>query len=368
MCDAEPLVSRNSAQCVVAFYKLLDERKRFAASRSVATTPKWPAARNDHYCDQEVCQHEVIDLSSMCEPSDSDSDCDWQPYITGDKKFPIIGYESPSNSEQSLTESCRQYFADEADDIVRLRYNTPPTVYDGQDHGSRRMSAIDPKSSIRALRQELDNLQISSAQSFLDLEEQLDVLSSSYGSLRMDYQALSDKHNELLGLSLKQCKELGNHAKLLTELSDWKMRTENSFAAVRVQGQEPEVLYFDTPRSTSTADIRLEDLRDTPLATHSQDVTSTSVGRDHGVGGIPPHPSNPPATPERRTTHPRLVLRLSAKPVMKEQVMESPSALLTDEPQRPKRVRKPTEKRKAAELEAMSTKKARKLSCKSAPF
>ncbi|KAI4685102.1 hypothetical protein J4E81_008915 [Alternaria sp. BMP 2799] len=253
--------------------------------------------------------------------------------------------------------------------IVCLRYNTPPTVYDDQDHGSRRMSSMDPKSSIRALRQELDNLQISSAQSFLDLEEQLDMVSSSYGSLRMDYQALSDKHNELLGLSLKQCKELGNHAKLLTELSDWRMRTENSFAAVRVQGQEPEVLYFDTPRSTSTADIGLEDLRDTPLATENQAVTSTSDGQDHGVGGIPPSPILPPTTPERRVTHPRLVLRLSAKPVMKEEVMESHSALATDEPQRPKRVRRPTEKRKAAELEAKSSaKKARKLSCKSAPF
>jgi len=230
------------------------------------------------------------------------------------------------------------------------------------------MSAIDPKSSIRALRQELDNLQISSAQSFLDLEEQLDMVSSSYGSLRMDYQALSDKHNELLGLSLKQCKELGNHAKLLTELSDWKMRTENSFAAVRVQGQEPEVLYFDTPRSTSTAEIGLEDLRATPQATENQDVTSTSDRRDSGVGGIPPPPSNPPTTPERRAKHPRLVLRLSAKPVMKEEVLESPGALVTDEPQRPKRVRRPTEKRKAAELEAASASKARKLSCKSAPF
>ncbi|KAI4658737.1 uncharacterized protein J4E79_006496 [Alternaria viburni] len=381
MCDAEPLVSKNSAECVVAFYKLLDERKRFAASRSAATTPKWPAACNDHYCDQEVCQHEVIDLSSMCEPSDSDSDsdsdCDWQPYITADKKFPIIGYESPSNSEQSLTESCRQYFADEADEyavedvqisIVRLRYNTPPTVYDEQDHGSRRMSSIDPKSSIRALRQELDNLQISSAQSFLDLEEQLDNLSSSHGVLRRDYQGLADKHNTLLGLSLKQSKELSNHAKVLTEMSEWKTRTENSSAAVRVQGQEPEVLYFDTPRSTSTAEIGLEDLRATPQATENQDVTSTSDRRDSGVGGIPPPPSNPPTTPERRATHPRLILRLSAKPVTKEEVMGSPSALETDEPQRPKRVRKPTEKRKAAELEAASARKARKLSCKSAPF
>ncbi|KAI4629068.1 uncharacterized protein J4E87_003328 [Alternaria ethzedia] len=366
MCGAEPLVSKTSAESVDEFYTLLEERKRFAASRSITTTPKWPAARNDHYCDQEVCRHDVIDLSSLCEPSDSDSD--WEPYITGVKKFPIIGYESPSNSEQSITESCRQYFSDDADYIVRLRYNTPPTVYDDQDHGSRRMSAIDPKSSIRALRQELDNLQISSAQSFLDLEEQLDMLSSSYGSLRMDYQALSDKHNELLGLSLKQCKELGNHAKLLTELSDWKMRTENSFAAVRVQGQEPEVLYFDTPRSTSTADIGLEDLRATPLETENRDVTSTSDGRDHGVGGIPPSPTVPPTTHERRVSHPRLVLRLSAKPVMKEEVMEPPSASVTDEPQRPKRVRRPTEKRKAAELEAASAKKARKLSCKSAPF
>ncbi|KAI4696782.1 uncharacterized protein J4E88_000960 [Alternaria novae-zelandiae] len=366
MCGAEPLVSKTSAESVDEFYTLLEERKRFAASRSITTTPKWPAARNDHYCDQEVCRHDVIDLSSLCEPSDSDSD--WEPYITGVKKFPIIGYESPSNSEQSITESCRQYFSDDADYIVRLRYNTPPTVYDDQDHGSRRMSAIDPKSSIRALRQELDNLQISSAQSFLDLEEQLDVLSSSYGSLRMDYQALSDKHNELLGLSLKQSRELGNQAKVLMGLSEWKMRIQNSFAAVRVQGQEPEVLYFDTPRSTSTAEIGLEDPKDTPLATESHDATSTSDRRDSGVGGIPPPPIMPPTTPERRVTHPRLVLRLPAKPEMEDEVLETPGALATDMPVRPKRVRRPTEKRKAAELETNSARKARKLSCKSAPF
>jgi len=54
---------------------------------------------------------------------------------------------------------------------------------------------------------------------------------------------------------------------------------------------------------------------------------------------------------------------------MKEEVVESHSALGTDEPQRPKRVRKPTEKRNAAELEAKSVKKARnRLSCTSAPF
>ncbi|KAI4919381.1 hypothetical protein J4E90_001515 [Alternaria incomplexa] len=351
MCGAEPLVTPNSAESVDAFYTLLAERKRFAASQSVETTPKWPAARNDHYCDQEVCRHDVIDLSSLCEPSDSDSD--WQPYITGDKTFPIIGYESPSNSEH----------------IVRLRYNTPPTVYDDQDHGSRRMSSIDPKSSIRVFRKDLDNLQISSAQSFLDLEEQFDSLSSSYSTLRRDYQGFADKHNTLLEISMKQCHELGNQAKVLKELCEWKMRTQNSFAAVRVQGQEPEVLYFDTPRSTSTAEIGLDDLRETPLVTESQAVTSTSDGRDYGVGAILPSPIMPPTTPERRATHPRLILRLSAKPNMKEEVLESPSALATDEPQRPKRVRRPTEKRKAAELEAKSAEKARnRLSCTSVPF
>ena len=230
------------------------------------------------------------------------------------------------------------------------------------------MSAIDPKSSIRALRQELDNLQISSAQSFLDLEGQFDMLSSSYGILRRDYQGLAHKHNALARVSLMQCDEIDNQAKVLKELCEWKMRTQNSFAAVRVQGQEPEVLYFDTPRSTSTAEIRLKDLGDTPLATENQAVTSTSYGRDHGVGGIPPPPIMLPTTPERRATHPRLVLRLSGKPAMKEEVMKSPSALVTDEAPRPKRVRRPTEKRKAAELEAKSAKKARKLSCKSAPF
>ena len=116
MCGAEPLASPNSAESVDAFYTLLAERKRFAASRSVETTPKWPAARNDHYCDQEVCRHDVIDLSSLCEPSDSDSD--WQPYITGDKKIPIIGYETASSSEHSPTESCRRYFSDDADEYV----------------------------------------------------------------------------------------------------------------------------------------------------------------------------------------------------------------------------------------------------------
>ena len=231
------------------------------------------------------------------------------------------------------------------------------------------MSAIDPKSSIRALRQELDNLQISSAQSFLDLEGQFDMLSSSYGILRRDYQGLAHKHNALARVSLMQCDEIDNQAKVLKELCEWKMRTQNSFAAVRVQGQEPEVLYFDTPRSTSTAEIGLDDLRETPLVTESQAVTSTSDGRDHGGRGIPPPPIMPPTTPERRTTHPRLILRLSAKPERKEEVLESPGALVTDEPPRPKRVRRPTEKRKAGELEVKSSaKKARKLSCTSVPF
>lgn len=232
------------------------------------------------------------------------------------------------------------------------------------------MSPIDLKASIRALRQELDSLQISSAKSCLDLEERFDDLSLLYGTLRRGYEGLAHKHDALLRISLKQCEELGNQAKVFIELSEWKIRTENSFAKVRVQGQEPEVLYLGTPRSTSTADIELENLRATPLATENQDVTSTSDGRDKGVGRMPSPPITPATTPERRATHARLVLKLSAKRGIEEEVMKSLGALVSDEPARPKRVRKPTEKRKAANLEAKSTgKKARNsLTCTPIPF
>ena len=116
MCGAEPLVSMDSAETVDAFYKLLEERKRFAASRSVEATPRWPAARNDHYCDQEVCHHDVIDLSSLCEPSDSGSD--WEPYITDDKKFFNIGYKTASRSEPSEVGSYRSDYMCLGDEYV----------------------------------------------------------------------------------------------------------------------------------------------------------------------------------------------------------------------------------------------------------
>jgi hypothetical protein len=63
----------NSAESVEAFYALLEKRKLLSTSRSV-NTPQWPAARNDHYCNQEVCRHAALDLFSLLEPSDSDSD------------------------------------------------------------------------------------------------------------------------------------------------------------------------------------------------------------------------------------------------------------------------------------------------------
>ncbi|KAH6875218.1 hypothetical protein BKA58DRAFT_117616 [Alternaria rosae] len=305
MCGAEPLVSMNSAESVDAFYALLAERKHLAASRSVEAAPKWPAARNDHYCHQEVCRHDVIDLSSICEPSDSDGD--GHSHIVLDDEFYDSEYETPSRSKQYEIESCRSGYSDE---FVPLRYNTPPTFYDAQEPGSRQMSPIDPKASIRALRQELDILQISSAKSCLDLEERFDNLSLLYGTLRRDYEDFAHKHDVLLRISLKQCEDLDNQAKVLMELGEWKMRTQNSFAEVQVQGQEPEVLYLGTPRSTSTVSIGLENLRATPLATENQDVTSTSNRREKGVGRMPPPPITPATTPERCATHARLVLRL----------------------------------------------------------
>jgi hypothetical protein len=74
MCGAEPLVSLNSAESVKAFYKLLGEREQLPVPRPINVSPKWPAARNDHYCDQKVCRHAVLDLFPLYMPSDSGSD------------------------------------------------------------------------------------------------------------------------------------------------------------------------------------------------------------------------------------------------------------------------------------------------------
>jgi hypothetical protein len=103
MCGAEPLVSMNSAESIEAFYAILDERKHRAMTKSLKHSPKWPAARNDHYCDQKVCRHNAIDLSYLCEPSDSDSD--GQLHATPDNEV-LSGQCGTTSKRYSDTESC----------------------------------------------------------------------------------------------------------------------------------------------------------------------------------------------------------------------------------------------------------------------
>jgi hypothetical protein len=75
----------NSAESVHAFDKLLDERKHLSICRPANVSPKWPAARNDHYCDQKVCRHAVLELSPIYVPSDNDSDV--QSHATPGSEF-----------------------------------------------------------------------------------------------------------------------------------------------------------------------------------------------------------------------------------------------------------------------------------------
>jgi hypothetical protein len=257
--------------------------------------------------------------------------------------------------------------------LTRCRYDhvhreTPSTSHNGKDRCSYQEAPEISDSSTLSLRKELDNLRISNAKSCLDLEERFVTLSELYAILRRGYEGLAEKHDGLLNITLELCNEMKVQAKALEELNEWKMRTQKSFAEVQVEGQDPEVLYYGTPRSTSTAEIIPENPEPPPMVAESQAVTFAVNGQDSGVVETLPPPITPGTKPARRVSHPRLVLRLSREPNPPEGPEKSPSALVSDEPTKSKRVRKPSEKRKAAELQAEYTVRKVKKTCTSAPF
>jgi hypothetical protein len=159
---------------------------------------------------------------------------------------------------------------------------------------------------------------------------------------------------------LKLCTELGVQAKLLTELKEWKMRTQKCFAEVQVQGQDPEVLYYGTPLSPPTVEIIAENLTPAIVPTGDQACTS-AINKQDPSGAEMLSPSITPATIlAEQIAHPRLKLRLPSHPHIEEELAKSSGALVSDQPASSKRVRKPAQKRKATDLQAKPTERKAK--------
>jgi hypothetical protein len=242
----------------------------------------------------------------------------------------------------------------------RFGHTTPCTSHNDQNLQSSPISPKNLRSSNRTLRKELDNLQINSAESFLELDERLITLAASYGTLHNGYDRLAGKYNDLLRIALKLCTELGVQAKVLTELKEWKMHTQKSFAEIRVQGQDPEILYCSTPLSASTVEIIAENLATAVVPTDNQASTPITNKLDPPGAEMLSPSITPAATPAENIAHPRLKLRLPSRPDIEEERAKSSGALVSDQPASAKRVRKPAQKRKTTDLQAKSTERRAK--------
>ncbi|CAN9303935.1 unnamed protein product [Alternaria sp. RS040] len=340
MCGAEPLVSLNSAESVDAFYKLLGEREHLSVSRPINVSPKWPAARNDHYCDQKVCRHAVLDLSPLYMPSDSGSDV----------QTPDVDISNTKSNTHSPI--CSWPANEHAGDSPRFNHeqHTPPSSHDGQVLQSSQTLPInsDIRTRARALRQELDNIHLSCAESYFELAERFIDLSDQYCILSSGCDRLAEKHDSLRHTVYKLVAQLDVHTEDLTALNEWKIRTQKSFAEVKVQDQDPELLHYGTPHSASTVEISTEQLE--PDHVEATNPTSKTMvdRRDPGVANLET-PLITPAVPlGKHVVRPKLVLRLPPRPDIEEERVKPTSGLVSDQYASSRRIRKTADKRKAA--------------------
>ncbi|CAN9251863.1 unnamed protein product [Alternaria alternata] len=340
MCGAEPLVSLNSAESVDAFYKLLGEREQLPVSRPINVSPKWPAARNDHYCDQKVCRHAVLDFSPLYMPSDSGSDV----------QTPDV--DISNNRSNTHSPICSWPANEYAGDNPRFNHEqyTPPSSHDGQVLQSSQTFPInsDLRTRARALRQELDNIHISCAKSYLEVAERFIDLSDPYCILSSGYDRLAEKHDSLRHTVYKLVAQLEIHTEALKALDEWKICTQKSFAEVMVQDQDPKLLYYGTPHSASTVDIATEQGEPGPVEVANPTSKTMIDRRDSGVADLET-PLITPAVPfGKRVVRPKLVLRLPPRPDNEEERVKPTSGLASDQYASSKRIRKAADKRKAA--------------------
>jgi hypothetical protein len=205
---------------------------------------------------------------------------------------------------------------------------------------------------------ELDNLHISSAESYVELEERIVDLSDSYCILSLGYDRLAEKHDRLLHITSELSTQLSGQAQVLMDLNEWKMCTQKGVAEIQIQ--DPELLYYGTPHSTPTVDIATGQVESDSVTADTKASRTIANRRDSGVTDIesPLMMSGSPF--KEHVVHPRLVLRLPVRTDTEEGLGTSPGGLASDQCTSSKRVRKLTEKRKAAALQAQSTgKKAR---------
>lgn len=130
------------------------------------------------------------------------------------------------------------------------------------------------------------------------------------------------------------------------------MRAQKSFAEVQVQGQDSELLCCSTPRSISTVDVATGQVQSNLMTAENQVSKIAVDGQDPGVVGLQSSPTTPGSSVKQHVAHPRLKLRMPPQPVTEEALMESPVDLVSDQHPSFKRVRKPTEKCKAAAIQA----------------
>ncbi|KAG9190536.1 hypothetical protein G6011_08624 [Alternaria panax] len=364
----------NSAESVDAFYKRLEERNYPSTSRPANMSPKWPAARNDHYCNQEVCRHAVLDLSPLHILSDNDSDVESHSTPGGKVSSAQCGTMPKRYSDTgSYSSGCLRFTNKHGQ--ANARSNHPDwvqhisrgfvepdslrVIHQSQLHTDEPANPFSLDPSACALRQELDDLHITNAESYVEHEEHFVGLSNSYCTLSLTYDHLAEDHDSLLHIVSKLLEELAVHSKALVVLNEWKMRTQNSFAEVRVQGQDTELLIYGTPQSRSTVDIATEQR---PITAESPASRMTADKRASAVVDTDFPPMTPSNSIRQNDIHHRLILRLPPRPETKGELVQSAAGLVLNHDTRPKRVRKPTEKRKAAELLAESTEKKAKKS------
>jgi hypothetical protein len=173
-------------------------------------------------------------------------------------------------------------------------------------------------------------------------------LSDPYCILSSGHDRLAEKQDSLRHTVYKLVAQLDVHTEALTALNEWKIRTQKSFAEVKVQDQDPKLLYYGTPHSASTVDIATKQVEPDPVEAANPTSKTTIDRRDSGVADLET-PLITPAVPlGKHVVRPKLVLRLPPRPDTEEERAKPTNGLVSDQYASSKQIRITADKRKAA--------------------
>ena len=137
-------------------------------------------------------------------------------------------------------------------------------------------------------------------------------MSDPYCILSSGYDRLAEKHDSLRHTVYKLVAQLDIHTEALTALNEWKIRTQKSFAEVKVQDQDPKLLYYGTPHSASTVDIATEQVEPDPVEAANPTSKTMIDRRDSGVADL-----ETPLKRIRKTADKRKAAASHVKPIDK---------------------------------------------------